>query len=69
MMTCPKCQHHVTRIVDGRSTMMISGAAFRRRRICLQCKFRWTTLEVIAERFQRLRRRPRHQSRDTDELL
>lgn len=40
-MQCPSCQHPDSRVVDSRE----SGDAIRRRRSCLSCGHRFTTLE------------------------
>lgn len=40
-MQCPSCQHPDSRVVDSRE----SGDAIRRRRSCLACGHRFTTLE------------------------
>lgn len=42
-MRCPACQHDESRVVDSRDT----GGAIRRRRGCLSCGHRFTTLERI----------------------
>ncbi len=40
-MRCPVCQHPDSRVVDSRA----AGDAIRRRRSCLECGHRFTTLE------------------------
>lgn len=42
-MLCPACQHDDSRVLDSRDT----GDAIRRRRSCLECGHRFTTLERI----------------------
>jgi transcriptional repressor NrdR len=42
-MRCPACQHPDSRVVDSRDT----GDAIRRRRSCLQCGHRFSTLERV----------------------
>ncbi len=44
-MICPKCTHNNTRVLDSRETD--SHKAVRRRRICDDCDFRFTTFERI----------------------
>ena len=45
-MLCPACQHDDSRVIDSRDT----GDAIRRRRSCLSCNHRFTTLERIEVR-------------------
>ena len=47
---CPKCQGD-SEVVDSR----VSGNTTRRRRVCLQCKERWTTYEMESDELLRLR--------------
>lgn len=42
-MACPACGHRGTQVIDGRP----SGADYRRRRVCLACELRFTTMERI----------------------
>lgn len=44
-MQCPNCQHPKNRILESRSTE--GGKSVRRRRECLECKYRFTTYERI----------------------
>ena len=44
MLLCAKC-HGESRVVDSR----VSNANTRRRRECLTCKHRWSTLELSFE--------------------
>lgn len=43
-MHCPFCQHHDSRVIDSRS--IDEGSAIRRRRECLSCHMRFTTIET-----------------------
>lgn len=43
-MYCPHCQHHDSRVLD---TRIQREGEIRRRRECLECKGRFTTLESI----------------------
>lgn len=45
-MRCPACQHPDSRVVDSRT----AGDAIRRRRSCLECGNRFTTLERVEVR-------------------
>ncbi|MBD3690253.1 transcriptional repressor NrdR [Nanchangia anserum] len=45
-MHCPFCQHHDSRVIDSRSAE--EGNAIRRRRECLACHMRFTTIETAA---------------------
>ena len=42
-MACPQCGHQVCRVLDSRSR---KGLSIRRRRECISCKHRFTTLEI-----------------------
>jgi transcriptional repressor NrdR len=44
-MFCPKCQFSETKVYDTRVTQ--AGRVTRRRRECLKCKHRFTTVEEI----------------------
>lgn len=41
-MNCPMCQHEDSRVTDSRGD--------RRRRECLHCRHRWTTIELMASK-------------------
>jgi transcriptional repressor NrdR len=45
-MRCPACQHADSRVVDSRDV----GDAIRRRRSCLACGHRFSTLERLEQR-------------------
>ncbi len=45
-MPCPSCEHQFSGVTDSRGT---SGGWQRRRRVCLSCGHRWTTMEVPTE--------------------
>ena len=44
-MRCPKCTSNDTKVVDSRSSG--SGSSIRRRRECIDCSHRFSTLEQI----------------------
>jgi transcriptional repressor NrdR len=44
-MQCPKCNAKDTRVIDSR--VQRDGLAIRRRRVCQQCEYRFTTNEEI----------------------
>ena len=44
-MQCPYCQHTNSRVLESRSSE--GGQSSRRRRVCLNCKHRFTTYERI----------------------
>ncbi len=46
-MRCPFCQSDHDKVIDSRTTE--EGFAIRRRRICLDCKCRYTTRERLEE--------------------
>ena len=44
-MNCPVCRHTETKVVDSRVTQ--DGMAIRRRRECIKCEYRFSTLEEM----------------------
>src|SRR6188768_4402862 len=44
-MYCPFCRHNDTKVLDSR--VAEDGSSIRRRRCCLQCEQRFTTLELM----------------------
>ena len=44
-MQCPKCLHNDTKVLDSR--VATEGYSVRRRRECIKCKFRFSTLEQM----------------------
>jgi transcriptional repressor NrdR len=44
-MICPSCGNKSTKVYDSRNTK--NGRAVRRRRECLKCSYRFTTLEEV----------------------
>ncbi|OGY90254.1 MAG: transcriptional regulator NrdR [Candidatus Komeilibacteria bacterium RIFCSPLOWO2_01_FULL_52_15] len=44
-MLCPVCSHRDTKVIDSRLTL--DRAGIRRRRQCLKCNFRFSTVEQI----------------------
>ena len=44
-MRCPKCGCRDDKVIDSRQSR--DGSSIRRRRVCLQCAFRYTTYEEI----------------------
>ncbi|MCX7713633.1 MAG: transcriptional regulator NrdR [Chthoniobacterales bacterium] len=44
-MQCPKCKHIDTKVIDSRPVR--AGQSIRRRRICPNCNFRFTTYEIL----------------------
>ncbi len=51
-MTCPRCGSENTYTVDSRD----GKNGRRRRKRCADCENRWTTVEIEAEKYQRLKR-------------
>lgn len=49
-MRCPFCKEDQDKVIDSRSSE--GGRVIRRRRLCLQCKRRFTTYEKIGEGFK-----------------
>ena len=46
-MKCPFCGHRDDKVIDSRASS--DGDAVRRRRVCLKCRKRFTTYEVVEE--------------------
>ena len=44
-MQCPKCLHDDTKVLESR--VATDGYSIRRRRECMKCKFRFSTLEQM----------------------
>lgn len=42
---CPKCSGHVIKVIDSR--FATKKWEIRRRRLCLDCAYRWTTYEAL----------------------
>lgn len=51
-MPCPECGRAATRVVDSRPEY--ERGSITRRRECLRCRCRWTTLEIDADRLDLL---------------
>lgn len=67
-MKCPKCAHLDDKVIDSRSVR--NGDVIRRRRVCLQCGFRFTTYEeVIKTSLRVIKRDGRHEELDRRKLL
>lgn len=49
-LTCPECRAGVSKVIDSRPG---SNKGVRRRRECLKCQHRWTTVEVSVLNSQR----------------
>jgi transcriptional repressor NrdR len=47
-MRCPNCKSKNTKVLDSRETN--EGSAVRRRRLCKDCMFRFTTFEKIEQK-------------------
>ncbi len=45
-MKCPHCDADVVYVVDSRPAEVDQYKTIRRRRICRECKYRWSTIEV-----------------------
>jgi len=46
-MRCPSCGYFESKVVDSRPTD--DGSTIRRRRVCLDCEYRFTTYERLGE--------------------
>ena len=67
-MKCPKCSHLDDKVIDSRSVR--NGDVIRRRRVCLNCGFRFTTYEeVIKTSLRVIKRDGRHEELDRRKLM
>ena len=67
-MKCPKCNHLDTKVTDTRISK--NSSAIRRRRQCLNCDFRFSTLEeIIREGLVVIKRDGRRQDFDRNKIL
>jgi len=67
-MRCPKCGHLDDKVIDSRSVR--GGCVIRRRRICQDCGYRYTTYEeVIKASLRVVKRDGRHEEFDRKKLL
>ena len=66
-MRCPKCGNNDDKVIDSRSSR--DHSSIRRRRVCLQCAFRYTTYEQIERANLRVIKRDRtHEMFDRRQL-
>jgi len=66
-MRCPKCAHIDDKVIDSRSAR--NGAVIRRRRMCLDCKHRFTTYEeIVRAKLRVIKRDGRHEEFDRRKL-
>lgn len=63
-MICPKCQDDMTEVIDSR----VMPYGVRRRRECLVCDHRWTTVEIDVDQYKTLQRIARSMREITQEL-
>lgn len=56
-MRCPKCGSRDDKVIDSRPSR--DGSSIRRRRVCIQCAFRYTTYEEIERTDLRVVKRDR----------
>ena len=56
-MRCPKCGFRDDKVIDSRQSR--DSSSIRRRRVCLQCSYRFTTYEVIERSELRVVKRDR----------
>ncbi|MGI6086800.1 MAG: transcriptional regulator NrdR [Kiritimatiellia bacterium] len=67
-MRCPKCGHMNDKVIDSRAAR--DGNSIRRRRVCLQCDYRFTTYEEILKTSLRVMKRDgRTEEFDRQKLL
>ena len=67
-MRCPKCGFRDDKVIDSRQSR--DSSSIRRRRVCLQCAFRFTTYETIDRSDLRVIKRDRtHEPFDRRKLV
>jgi transcriptional repressor NrdR len=67
-MRCPKCGFRDDKVIDSRQSR--DSSSIRRRRVCLQCSFRFTTYEQIERSDLRVVKRDRtHEPFDRRKLV
>ena len=67
-MRCPKCGFRDDKVIDSRQSR--DSSSIRRRRVCLQCAFRFTTYEEIERTDLRvIKRDRRHEIFDRRKLV
>ncbi|MBW7908753.1 MAG: transcriptional repressor NrdR [Kiritimatiellae bacterium] len=67
-MRCPKCSHQDDKVIDSRTVR--NGDVIRRRRVCLQCGYRFTTYEEVVKAGLRvIKRDGRHEELDRQKLM
>lgn len=67
-MRCPKCGHLEDKVIDSRATG--NGGVIRRRRMCLQCGYRFTTYEeILRNRLRVIKRDGRREEMDRSKLI
>src|SRR5205807_7791904 len=67
-MRCPKCGFRDDKVIDSRQSR--DSASIRRRRVCLQCAYRFTTYEQIERSDLRVIKRDRtHEPFDRRKLV
>lgn len=54
-MNCPACQHPGNEVIDSRARE--NGTKICRRRKCLKCGHRWSTVEVTSDFLETLSKR------------
>lgn len=66
-MKCPFCHHEELKVIDSRNA--IEANAIKRRRECLKCSRRFTTLETIELTVQVLKRDGRYENFQVNKLI
>jgi transcriptional repressor NrdR len=67
-MRCPKCSHMEDKVLDSRIAR--NGDATRRRRVCMQCGYRFTTYEeVLRPKLRVIKTDGRHEEFDRGKLM
>jgi transcriptional repressor NrdR len=67
-MRCPKCGFNDDKVIDSRQSR--DSSSIRRRRVCLQCSYRFTTYEEIERSELRVIKRDRtHEAFDRRKLV
>jgi len=68
IMRCPKCGQLEDKVIDSRAAG--NGGMIRRRRMCLQCEYRFTTYEeILRNKLRVIKRDGRHEELDRNKLI
>lgn len=68
-MRCPNCDSDEVSVTDSRCYVYNDAEVVRRRRECLSCEARWTTIEMVIAELLNLNLRPPQKRRTYRERM